>query len=109
MSCEEGRGARADSHWGQGRGKALLRWLLWEELWGEEEEDFLLSAVCPQSMPYSRVLEVYKEHLSPELVYFPDPLLLHQGHMQWLFDHEGNRYLDFFSGIVTVSVGHCHP
>ncbi|XP_054570301.1 alanine--glyoxylate aminotransferase 2, mitochondrial isoform X2 [Eptesicus fuscus] len=62
-----------------------------------------------QSMPYSRVLEVYKEHLSPEVVYFPDPLLLHQGHMQWLFDHEGNRYLDFFSGIVTVSVGHCHP
>ncbi|XP_070267520.1 alanine--glyoxylate aminotransferase 2, mitochondrial isoform X1 [Myotis yumanensis] len=62
-----------------------------------------------QSMPYSRVLEVYREHLSPELVYFPDPLLLHQGHMQWLFDHEGNRYLDFFSGIVTVSVGHCHP
>nr|KAF6354234.1 alanine--glyoxylate aminotransferase 2 [Myotis myotis] len=47
-----------------------------------------------QSMPYSRVLEVYREHLSPELVYF---------------DHEGNRYLDFFSGIVTVSVGHCHP
>ncbi|CAK6444120.1 unnamed protein product [Pipistrellus nathusii] len=62
-----------------------------------------------QSMPYSRVLEVYREHLSCELVYFPDPLLLHQGHMQWLFDHEGNRYLDFFSGIVTVSVGHCHP
>lgn len=74
-----------------------------------EEEDFPLSAVCPQSMPYSRVLEVYREHLSCELVYFPDPLLLHQGHMQWLFDHEGNRYLDFFSGIVTVSVGHCHP
>ncbi|ELK31726.1 Alanine--glyoxylate aminotransferase 2, mitochondrial [Myotis davidii] len=62
-----------------------------------------------QSMPYSRVLEVYREHLSPELAYFPEPLLLHQGHMQWLFDHKGNRYLDFFSGIVTVSVGHCHP
>ncbi|XP_069819160.1 alanine--glyoxylate aminotransferase 2, mitochondrial isoform X2 [Dendropsophus ebraccatus] len=29
--------------------------------------------------------------------------------MQWLFDHEGRRYLDFFGGIVTVSVGHCHP
>lgn len=60
-------------------------------------------------MPYSRVLEVYKEHFAAELVYFQDPLLLHQGHMQWLFDHQGNRYLDFFSGIVTVSVGHCHP
>lgn len=29
--------------------------------------------------------------------------------MQWLFDHEGRKYLDMFGGIVTVSVGHCHP
>lgn len=29
--------------------------------------------------------------------------------MQWLFDHENRRYLDMFAGIVTVSVGHCHP
>lgn len=29
--------------------------------------------------------------------------------MQWLYDHEGKRYLDLFAGIVTVSVGHCHP
>jgi len=29
--------------------------------------------------------------------------------MQWVWDHEGRRYLDMFSGIVTVSVGHCHP
>uniref|UniRef100_H2ZRA2 Alanine--glyoxylate aminotransferase 2, mitochondrial n=1 Tax=Ciona savignyi TaxID=51511 RepID=H2ZRA2_CIOSA len=32
-----------------------------------------------------------------------------QGKMQWLWDHEGRRYLDMFAGIVTVSVGHCHP
>ena len=29
--------------------------------------------------------------------------------MQWLWDTSGKRYLDFFGGIVTVSVGHCHP
>src|SRR5678816_4082708 len=29
--------------------------------------------------------------------------------MQYLFDETGRRYLDFFAGIVTVSVGHCHP
>uniref|UniRef100_A0A8C6E102 Alanine--glyoxylate aminotransferase 2, mitochondrial n=1 Tax=Moschus moschiferus TaxID=68415 RepID=A0A8C6E102_MOSMO len=63
-----------------------------------------------QSLAYSRVLEIHKQHLSPgHTAYFPEPLLLYQGHMEWLFDHEGNRYLDFFSGIVTVSVGHCHP
>ncbi|XP_003744667.2 alanine--glyoxylate aminotransferase 2, mitochondrial [Galendromus occidentalis] len=29
--------------------------------------------------------------------------------MQWLWDEKGRRYLDMFAGIVTVSVGHCHP
>lgn len=29
--------------------------------------------------------------------------------MQYLFDADGKRYLDCFGGIVTVSVGHCHP
>ena len=29
--------------------------------------------------------------------------------MQWLWDSAGKRYLDLFAGIVTVSVGHCHP
>lgn len=63
-----------------------------------------------QSLAYSRVLAIHKQHLSPvDTAYFRKPLLLHQGHMEWLFDSEGNRYLDFFSGIVTVSVGHCHP
>lgn len=29
--------------------------------------------------------------------------------MQYLWDVEGKRYLDFFGGIVTVGVGHCNP
>ena len=32
-----------------------------------------------------------------------------EGHMQWLFDETGKRYLDMLAGIVTVSCGHCHP
>ncbi|XP_077672872.1 alanine--glyoxylate aminotransferase 2, mitochondrial isoform X3 [Eretmochelys imbricata] len=56
------------------------------------------------------MLKIRKQNLSPSLVtYYKKPLLLHQGHMQWLFDYEGRRYLDLFAGIVTVSVGHCHP
>ncbi|XP_010603742.1 alanine--glyoxylate aminotransferase 2, mitochondrial isoform X1 [Fukomys damarensis] len=63
-----------------------------------------------QSLAYDRALEIHRQHLSPMVTaYFQKPLMLHQGHMEWLFDSEGNRYLDFFSGIVTVSVGHCHP
>lgn len=29
--------------------------------------------------------------------------------MQWIWDQDGRKYLDLFAGIVTVSVGHCHP
>lgn len=29
--------------------------------------------------------------------------------MQYLFDHRGNRYQDWISGISTVSLGHSHP
>jgi alanine-glyoxylate transaminase/(R)-3-amino-2-methylpropionate-pyruvate transaminase len=32
-----------------------------------------------------------------------------EGSMQYLWDETGKRYLDGFAGIVTVSVGHCHP
>jgi alanine-glyoxylate transaminase/(R)-3-amino-2-methylpropionate-pyruvate transaminase len=35
--------------------------------------------------------------------------MLVEGHMQYLWDETGKRYLDAFAGIVTVSVGHCHP
>ncbi|HEU4880554.1 MAG TPA: aspartate aminotransferase family protein [Gemmatimonadaceae bacterium] len=40
---------------------------------------------------------------------YKEPLMIVEGHMQWLFDETGKRYLDMFAGIVTVSCGHCHP
>jgi alanine-glyoxylate transaminase/(R)-3-amino-2-methylpropionate-pyruvate transaminase len=35
--------------------------------------------------------------------------MLVEGAMQYLWDDTGKRYLDAIGGIVTVSVGHCHP
>ncbi|XP_037937094.1 alanine--glyoxylate aminotransferase 2, mitochondrial [Teleopsis dalmanni] len=59
---------------------------------------------------YENIKDLRKNNLTPNLAaYYKKPLLIHSGHMQWLFDHEGRRYLDMFGGIVTVSVGHCHP
>ena len=56
------------------------------------------------------VLAMRKEFCTPALVtYYKDPIMIVQGHMQWLFDETGRRYLDALGGIVTVSVGHCHP
>ncbi len=58
----------------------------------------------------AETLAMRKEYCTPALVtYYKDPIMIVQGHMQWLFDETGRRYLDAFGGIVTVSIGHCHP
>jgi alanine-glyoxylate transaminase / (R)-3-amino-2-methylpropionate-pyruvate transaminase len=50
------------------------------------------------------------EFCSPSLSrLYREPLMIVEGHMQYLYDHRGTRYLDLFAGIVTVSCGHCHP
>src|SRR2546426_12193128 len=41
--------------------------------------------------------------------FYQQPLVADHGQMQYLWDLEGRRYLDFFGGILTVSVGHCNP
>uniref|UniRef100_A0A2M4ASF1 Alanine--glyoxylate aminotransferase 2, mitochondrial n=1 Tax=Anopheles triannulatus TaxID=58253 RepID=A0A2M4ASF1_9DIPT len=59
---------------------------------------------------YEDISALRKQYLTPNVTsYYKKPLLIHKGSMQWLYDHEGKRYLDMFGGIVTVSVGHCHP
>jgi len=36
-------------------------------------------------------------------------LVLERGEGVWVWDADGNRYLDLFSGIAVNSFGHCHP
>ncbi len=56
------------------------------------------------------VLAMRKKYTNPAVfTLYGEPLLIVEGHMQWLFDETGKRYLDMFAGIVTVSCGHCHP
>jgi alanine-glyoxylate transaminase / (R)-3-amino-2-methylpropionate-pyruvate transaminase len=56
------------------------------------------------------VLAMRRQYLTPGLItYYREPLLVVEGHMQYLWDETGKQYLDGFAGIVTVSVGHCHP
>ena len=58
----------------------------------------------------TEVIKLRGEFLTPALVtYYKDPVMFVDGHMQYLFDETGKRYLDGFAGIVSVSVGHCHP
>ena len=51
-----------------------------------------------------------KEFVFPSVAtFYPEPLVLDRGSMQHVWDIDGRQYLDFFGGIVTVSVGHCNP
>ena len=45
---------------------------------------------------------------SSMLYYGERPLAVDHAKGDWLWDVEGNRYLDFFGGILTVSVGHAN-
>src|SRR5438132_2528850 len=57
-----------------------------------------------------QVLALRREFLNPGIfLYYKKPLMLVEGHMQYVWDEAGRRYLDALGGIVTISVGHCHP
>jgi alanine-glyoxylate transaminase/(R)-3-amino-2-methylpropionate-pyruvate transaminase len=56
------------------------------------------------------VMHMRKHYLSPALLtYYKNPIMIVEGSMQYVYDEGGHRYLDGFGGIVTISVGHCHP
>ena len=51
-----------------------------------------------------------KELLFPNIAnYYQEPLVVDSAKGMFVKDIEGREYLDFFGGILTVSVGHCHP
>ena len=68
-----------------------------------------------QPLPYAgpsadEVLALRKEFMNPGIfLYYKKPLMIVEGSMQYVWDEKGKRYLDGLGGIVTVSVGHCHP
>lgn len=68
-----------------------------------------------QPKPYAgpsadEVLQLRKQFLNPGIfLYYKNPIMLVEGRMQYVWDEHGKRYLDALGGIVTVSVGHCHP
>ncbi len=56
------------------------------------------------------VIRKHKEFLWPAVAnYYQKPLVADHASMQYLWDVEGKKYLDFFGGIVTIGVGHCNP
>ncbi len=60
--------------------------------------------------PRDEVLALRREFVAPGVfTYYKEPIEIVEGHMQYLWDEGGKRYLDAIAGVVSVSVGHCHP
>ena len=60
-------------------------------------------------MTKQEILLAQKEYIFPAVFnYFKEPLVVSHAKDQYVWDADGNQYLDFFGGIVTVSVGHCN-
>ncbi len=56
------------------------------------------------------VIRKHQQYLWPAVTnYYREPLVADHASMQYVWDVEGNKYLDFFGGILTVGVGHCNP
>ena len=60
-------------------------------------------------MTKSEIILANREFLFPAIFhYYKEPLVVSRAKDQHIWDADGNQYLDFFGGIVTVSVGHCN-
>jgi len=58
-------------------------------------------------MTGDEIVKKYREFIYPLLTYYREPLPITSGQGCLVSDAEGREYLDFFGGILTVSVGHC--
>ncbi|HWY18033.1 MAG TPA: aspartate aminotransferase family protein [Solirubrobacteraceae bacterium] len=58
-------------------------------------------------MTLSELQALEREHVVPS--YARSPVEFVRGEGAWLWDEEGNEYLDFLCGISVTNVGHCHP
>ncbi|MCZ2391222.1 MAG: aspartate aminotransferase family protein [Acidobacteria bacterium] len=55
-------------------------------------------------------IEKHREFLFPAVaMYYAEPIALVKGEGEYVWDADGNRYLDAFGGVLTVSVGHANP
>lgn len=58
----------------------------------------------------SEIVRKHKEFLFPAVAtYYEEPVALVRGEGMYVWDDAGNRYLDCFGGVLTVSVGHANP
>jgi 4-aminobutyrate aminotransferase len=63
-----------------------------------------------QTSSLKSAIEKHKEFLFPAVAtYYQEPLALVKGEGEYVWDDQGNKYLDAFGGVLTVSIGHANP
>lgn len=63
-----------------------------------------------QTTELSEAIRKHKEFLFPAVAtYYQEPVALVKGEGEYVWDDQGNKYLDCFGGVLTVSVGHANP
>ncbi|HHT9115051.1 MAG: aspartate aminotransferase family protein [Planctomycetes bacterium] len=56
------------------------------------------------------ILQKKQEYLIPCVYHFyKKPMQIVKGEMQYLYDHTGKQYLDFYGGVSVMNAGHCNP
>ncbi|MCA9653816.1 MAG: aspartate aminotransferase family protein [Myxococcales bacterium] len=61
-------------------------------------------------MERQEILDKHQQFLFPCVAnYYQEPIILTEGKGSRVRDVDGREYLDFFGGILTVSMGHCQP
>jgi len=60
-------------------------------------------------MKKNEIIEKHRKYLFSCIAnYYDEPLVVDHAQGSFVYDIEGKEYLDFFGGIVTISVGHCN-
>lgn len=79
--------------------------------WWRESASGIPKLITKTPGPKSQVMHAnaskYMRGLSGQVNLFP--VCFEEGHGITLTDVDGNKYLDFSSGIYVASLGHCHP
>ena len=69
-----------------------------------------MNQTATSALPGKYIIEGQREYLLPSMLHlYSEPLCLTEGQGVRVWDADGREYLDLFSGILTTSVGHCHP
>ena len=84
-------------------GKQKCNFAHWMRLY-----DGPMSSASPTSLPNAQpIMDLEREYLLQNYARYP--LVLDRGKGCYVYDVDGNRYLDFIAGIGVNALGHAHP